>query len=252
MGYKALIADSNREHMRMFRNYIDQLEIIDDYELAFNGKDAVRIAAEYQPDLVLCSIILQDYDGFEVAYKLRHILPSSAIAMTTSVESEFATQSTFSNGADVLIIKPCDFRIFERCVRALMKNRMSCQGSVVRPESREKKIIMDITREIQHIGISAGIKGFKYARMAIYLYMQKDHNVSVMKDIYPVVAKKFNTNAACVERNIRHAVESAWTRGSISYIDEVFGLTVDADKGKPTNSAFIATLAERVKIRNMI
>ena len=251
-NYTVLIADDDREHMRTIKEYVLRMGIFKNYEIAFNGKDALRAASELKPDLLICSVILQDIDGFGVVYKTKQLFPNIAAVLSSSIENDFAIRSSFANGADMLLIKPCEYDIFDKNIRLLLENRSDFRGTIVRQDSPEKKLITDITREIQRIGVSAGIKGFKYVRHAIYLYMQSEAGLSVMNEIYPAVAEKFDTTPACVERNIRHALESAWTRGSLSYIEEVFGFTVDADKGKPTNSAFIATVAEQVKLKNMI
>ena len=115
----------------------------------------------------------------------------------------------------------------------------------------DRDIMRKITKEIQLIGLPASSMGFKYVRYAIKLVIEDDTMLeSVMTRLYPVVANKFNTNVACVERNIRHSIESAWNHGSMSYIDKVFGYSIDADKGKPTNRAFIATIADRIRLHS--
>lgn len=249
--YTAVIADCNKEHMRILAEHINRMGIFKECVFAEDGQTTLKLTSKLKPDLLICSMFLPDIDGLGIAYRVRQSLPNTAIIMSSSVDNDFVTHSSFTNGADMVLVQPCEYNVFSNSINSLLKNRSLLKGSVIKSESFKKRIFTDITREIQHIGISAGIKGFKYVRYAIYIYILSDKIPRVMKDIYPAVAKKFGTTISCVERDIRHALESAWIRGSISYIDEVFGFTVDADKGKPTNSAFIATVAERVKLKNM-
>ena len=249
--YTVLIAECNKEYLRILKSHINKMGIFKECIFAEDGQTTLKLAAKLKPDLVICSMFLPDLDGLGVTYRIRQALPNTCIIVSSSVDNDFVTHSSFANGADMLLVKPCEYEVFENSILRLFNNRKLYNGTIIRNESFKKRIITDITREIQHIGVSAGIKGFKYVRYAIYIYVLSDRIPRVMKDIYPAVAKKFGTTISCVERDIRHALESAWTRGSLSYIDEVFGFTVDADKGKPTNSAFIATIAERVKLKNM-
>ena len=236
--------------MRILKDYIEKMGIFERYELAYDGREAVKIALEMKPDLLITSIVLMYIDGIGVLYELKDKLKNTAFVVSSSINSDFAIKMAFDRGANIYFTKPIDFESFSSRITDLFEHGVDEEKKLLIDASAKNTLMADITKEIQKIGLSAGIKGFRYVRYAIYLMLQEEQNkASMMNYIYPTVAKKFNTTPACVERDIRHAIENAWIHGSMSYIDEVFGFTVDADKGKPTNSAFIATVAERIRLK---
>ncbi len=217
-------------------------------ELAFDGREAVQYVERMKPDLLITSVVLPGIDGIGAISEARRSCKDIAIVVSSAVQSGYVIDLAFKKGADMYITKPVEYDVFSERLRALLNDRPSYTGTVIRQDNGQKRIMAIITREIQRIGISAGIKGFRYVRYAIWLTLGEDRKKSMMGYIYPAVAQQFGTTWQCVERDIRHAIESAWIHGSISYIDEVFGFTVYADKGKPTNAAFIATVAEKIRL----
>lgn len=247
MGKKILLVENDKEYLQILEMYVMRMgDVFDEYAVAADGTEAIRKALEFRPDVVVTALILPNIDGIGVIGELSRTLKETVFVVSSSIKSNFAISMAEEKGAGLYFAKPTEFEVF----RDRLKERLSCdmtqKAVIVRNE--DMSVMAAITREIQRIGMSTGIKGFRYVRHAIYLMTETEGYKSMMKEIYPEVARKFGTTPACVERDIRHAIEGAWTHGSMKRIDEVFGFSVDADKGKPTNSAFIITIAERIRL----
>jgi len=247
MGKKILLVENDKEYLQILEMYIMQMkDIFDEYAIATDGAEAIRKAMDFCPDVVVTSLILPNIDGIGVIGELSKSLKKTVFVVSSSIKSDFAIKMAEEKGAGLYFAKPTEFEVFRDRLKELLCCNLPDRTVVVKNE--DVGVMAAITREIQRIGMSSGIKGFRYVRHAIYLMTQTEGYKSMMKEIYPEVARKFSTTPACVERDIRHAIEGAWTHGSMQRIDEVFGFSVDADKGKPTNSAFIITIAERIRL----
>ncbi len=251
MGKKILLAENDREYLQILEMYVKRMnDFFDEYIAVTDGREAIEKGLEFQPDIVVTSLVLPGIDGIGVIAELKPRLKNTVFVVSSSILSNYAIKMAEERGATLYFAKPTEFSVF----RDRLKERMSCEDaaadepSTTLVKNEDVAVMSAITREIQQIGLSPGIKGFRYVRHAIYLMAESEKCRSMMKEIYPAVAKKFETTTACVERDIRHAIEGAWTHGSMKRIDEVFGFSVDADKGKPTNSAFISTIAERIRL----
>jgi len=248
MDKKILLVESDRNYLQIMESYVSDMGIFAECRVATDGESAVRIAAEFQPDVVVTALVLAGIDGFGVISLLRKQFPGMAFVISTALKTDFAVRQASEMGVQLYFAKPTTYSVFRERISQLLENVEMKQNLVIQRE--DPGIMWLITREIQKIGFPANIKGFQYVRYAIYLMMEDDRHKSMMKEIYPAVAEKFGTTTSCVERDIRHGIENTWIHGSMSYIDEVFGFTVDADKGKPTNTAFIMTVAERIRLQS--
>lgn len=246
MGKRILLAENDREYLQILEMYVKRMnDFFDEYIAVTDGREAIEKGLEFQPDVVVTSLVLPGIDGIGVIAELKPHLKDAVFVVSSSILSNYAIKMAEERGATLYFAKPTEFSVF----RDRLQERMSCEdNSTTLVKNEDVAVMSAITREIQQIGLSPGIKGFRYVRHAIYLMAESEKCRSMMKEIYPAVAKKFDTTTACVERDIRHAIEGAWTHGSMTRIDEVFGFSVDADKGKPTNSAFISTIAERIRL----
>ena len=246
MGKKILLVESDRNYLQVLEQYVSEMDMFDGYRVATDGESAVQIAGEFQPDIVITALVLSGIDGFGVIGLLKKKFPDTVFVISTALKTDFAVRQASEMGVQLYFAKPTTFSVFRERLSQLAENVDVKRNLVIQRE--DPGIMWLITREIQKIGYPTNIKGFQYVRHAIYLMMEDDQHKSMMKEIYPAVAEKFGTTVSCVERNIRHGIENAWIHGSMKYIDEVFGFTVDADKGKPTNTAFIMTVAERIRL----
>lgn len=247
MGKRILLVENDREYLKVLTEYVEKMELFDEYQTAADGQTAVELALEFRPDVFLTSLILPGIDGFGAISLLAPKLPETLFVISTSLKTDFAVRQANELGVHLYFAKPTTFFVFRERLTQLLEDTGVRKKLMIQRE--DPGILLQITREIQKIGYPANVKGFQYVRHAIYLMMEDERHKSMMKEIYPAVAEKFGTTVTCVERDIRHGIENAWIHGSMSYIDEVFGFTVDADKGKPTNTAFIMTVAERVRLQ---
>ncbi|NME94819.1 sporulation transcription factor Spo0A [Clostridium cochlearium] len=169
-------------------------------------------------------------------------------------------------GADYYVVKPFDMEIFVKRIRQMFNNTISgesvrinnmpvLQSTSIEINKKEEPFDLEteITNVIHEIGVPAHIKGYMYLREAITMVVKDMELLSaVTKELYPSIAKKYNTTASRVERAIRHAIEVAWSRGQIDTINKIFGYTIHNDKGKPTNSEFIAMVADKLRLKNKV
>lgn len=236
----------------------DEMRVVD---MVSTGDEAIESIKYNKPDVVVLDICLPGTDGLGV---MEHIceLPEYAdtiFVVLTSVSSQRLIRCAFEMGATYYILKPCNpAQLVERIKqmyekkqesKASMTRELGCITDIREASSMDTTIESDVTDIIRDIGIPANIKGYQYIREGIIMAV---HDVNMLnyitKLLYPTIAKKYKTTSSSVERAIRHAIEVAWNRGQIDTINELFGYTVNAGKGKPTNSEFIALIADKLRI----
>ena len=219
-----------------------------------DGKQAFELVKEYKPDVLVLDVFTTGIDGLEVVELIRDNddLAGTRIIFFTSICSGRISRMAFSLGADYYIMKPCSEEILSR--RIVQVAGDECYGN---PDSNDKKdernenssLETDVTEIIRDIGIPAHIKGYQYIREGIMMSIYDMNMLNyITKLLYPSIAQKYKTTSSSVERAIRHAIEVAWGRGKMDVIEKMFGYTVSAGKGKPTNSEFIALIADKLRI----
>ena len=233
---------------------------------ADNGKDAIDMIKDTQPDVVLLDLVMPQMDGITVVENIKKktsMLKNPAFIILSAVGGEQMTEEAFQAGANYFLMKPFDKdilvnkirRIGKRPVRpvpgkvleAPLKAATPEEAAMNREEYMKDHLETDITKMLHELGIPAHIKGYQYLREAILIAVaDMDVINAVTKVLYPEIAKKNYTSSSRVERAIRHAIEVAWGRGSLEVIDELFGYTISTGKGKPTNSEFIALIADKI------
>ena len=233
---------------------------------ADNGKDAIDMIKDTQPDVVLLDLVMPQMDGITVVENIKKktsMLKNPAFIILSAVGGEQMTEEAFQAGANYFLMKPFDKdilvnkirRIGKRPVRpvpgkvleAPLKAATPEEAAMNREEYMKEHLETDITKMLHELGIPAHIKGYQYLRDAISMVVRdREMMEAVTKILYPEIAKKYNTTSSRVERAIRHAIEVAWGRGSLEVIDELFGYTISTGKGKPTNSEFIALIADKI------
>ena len=233
---------------------------------ADNGKDAIDMIKDTQPDVVLLDLVMPQMDGITVVENIKKktsMLKNPAFIILSAVGREQMTEEAFQAGANYFLMKPFDKdilvnkirRIGKRPVRpvpgkvleAPLKAATPEEAAMNREEYMKEHLETDITKMLHELGIPAHIKGYQYLRDAISMVVRdREMMEAVTKILYPEIAKKNYTSSSRVERAIRHAIEVAWGRGSLEVIDELFGYTISTGKGKPTNSEFIALIADKI------
>lgn len=253
------IADDNEKVVEVLEKMID-----DDKELqlvgkAHNGEEICSIIREKEPDVVLLDIIMPKVDGLSVMDRVIHdkeMKKQPSFIILTAVGQERITEDAFNLGADYYMLKPFDSgllldRIKHMRIMAQRRNKEVRKIHAYESTNHymERNLENDVTHIIHEIGVPAHIKGYQYLRDAIILSVNDQEMLnSITKILYPTIAKRHQTTPSRVERAIRHAIEVAWSRGKMDTIDELFGYTVSNGKGKPTNSEFIALIADKIRL----
>lgn len=257
--WSVAIADDNERMVEILKEIIHQDEELQLIGTAGNGEDVCRIIKEKEPDIVLIDIIMPKLDGLTVMEKIGQddrLHKKPAFVVVSAIGQERITEDAFLLGASYYIMKPFDHDMLLNRVQSLkgdQKRRKAELRKVTPYENkaayRERNLETDVTNMIHEIGVPAHIKGYQYLRDAIMMAVE-DMNMlnSITKILYPTIAKNHQTTPSRVERAIRHAIEVAWSRGKMDTIDELFGYTVSVGKGKPTNSEFIALIADKIRL----
>lgn len=222
---------------------------------AEDGEEAYRLIKEKQPDIVLLDLIMPKMDGLSVMEKVSKdtsLQKHPEFIVVSAIGPENITEDAFQLGANYYIMKPFERQMILNRIKNIKSVRSDSnkkKSPVYEKIEPERNLEEDVTGMIHEIGVPAHIKGYQYLRDAIIMVVDDiDMINSITKVLYPTIAKKHQTTPSRVERAIRHAIEVAWSRGKMDTIDELFGYTVHTEKGKPTNSEFIALIADKIRL----
>jgi two-component system response regulator (stage 0 sporulation protein A) len=246
---KVAIADDNREFAGIMQEYLLQQPDIDLVGVAYNGEEILTIIGEKKPDVVILDIIMPHLDGIGVLERINASNEKRPkIIMLTAFGQESITQRVVELGADYYILKPFNMDVLASRIRQLA-SVITSQRPVVAQAIKARPLDVEVTNIIREIGIPAHIKGYQYLRDAIMMIISEIELLgAVTKVLYPMIAEKYSTTPSRVERAIRHAIEVAWSRGNMDMINRIFGYTVKLEKGKPTNSEFMAMIADKLRM----
>ena len=252
------IADDNALMVQLLDQIVSSDEELRVVGKAGNGEELIDIIKEKKPDVVLMDIIMPKLDGLAVLDRVNHEpeMKKPAFIVISAVGQEKTTEDAFELGADYYILKPFDRdTVLKRIKRARVKRPgvpvkiKAAETNVNEKEYLERNLETDVTNIIHEVGVPAHIKGYQYLRDAIIMSVtDMEMPNSITKILYPTIAKQHQTTPSRVERAIRHAIEVAWSRGKMDTIEELFGYTVSGGKGKPTNSEFIALIADKIRL----
>ena len=249
-----LIADDNKEFCSILNDYLLNQKDIVVTGIAKDGREALELIQQKQPDLVVLDIIMPHLDGLGVLEKLNgmDLDKMPRVIVLSAVGQDKITQQAITLGADYYVVKPFDMDIFTKRIREMFSTQ-DVKREAAATSRGPIDLETEITSIIHEIGVPAHIKGYMYLREAITMVVNDMELLSaVTKELYPSIAKKYNTTASRVERAIRHAIEVAWGRGQVDAINKLFGYTVHNEKGKPTNSEFIAIIADKLRLKNKV
>nr|WP_069649491.1 sporulation transcription factor Spo0A [Caloranaerobacter ferrireducens] len=258
------IADDNKDFCNILHEFLLTQNDVEVVGVAKDGLEALELIENKLPDVLILDIIMPHLDGLGVLEKL-HTLELDKfpkIIVLSAVGQDKITQRAIALGADYYVVKPFNFDVFIKRIRQLTgsipaivekRKQVDLKPSFINPVNNGKSLEAKITNIIHEIGVPAHIKGYLYLRDAIGMVVENVELLSaVTKQLYPSIAKKYNTTPSRVERAIRHAIEVAWSRGKIDTINNLFGYTVHNEKGKPTNSEFIAMVADKLRLEEKI
>ncbi|MDA8222094.1 MAG: sporulation transcription factor Spo0A [Desulfitobacterium hafniense] len=280
---RVLLADDNREFVEVVKEYIERQEDMSLVGVAYHGNEALELISREEPHVVLLDIIMPHLDGLGVLEKLQNAPLRPKIIILTAFGQESMTQRAVSLGANYYILKPFDLDILGKRIRQLqddfsssvniasnsstVSNRNSVSNANLNSSSNSnsnsqistgilpptsKNLEVEVTRMIHQMGVPAHVKGYQYLRDAI-VNVVSDVSLlgAVTKELYPMIAVKYQTTPSRVERAIRHAIELAWDRGNVDFMNRFFGYTINVDRGKPTNSEFVAMVADKLRMSIM-
>lgn len=255
---RVAIADDNRCFVSIIEEFLNEQDDIQVVGVAHDGEEILDVIAQKEPDVVILDIIMPHLDGIGVLERL-NITPEikrPKIIMLSAIGKEITTQKVVELGADYYILKPFNMNVIVSRIRQVVNNTNdlpikanSTSSSGNNTVVRSNSIDVEVTNIIREIGIPAHIKGYQYLRDAIMMIVNEIELLgAVTKILYPMIAEKHITTPSRVERAIRHAIEVAWARSSSEDFDRVFGFPVKFEKGKPTNSEFIALIADKLRM----
>ncbi|AJD91403.1 chemotaxis protein CheY [Jeotgalibacillus malaysiensis] len=251
---KVCIIDDNRELVSTLEAFINNQPDMEVTGTAYNGQEFLDMMEETPVDVCLLDIIMPHIDGLNALEKMKELEleKNPHVIMLTAFGQEDVTSKALELGASYFILKPFDMDNLLQVIRQVMgKKDRPVMSSAKREKSKKPNLDASITSVIHEIGVPAHIKGYMYLREAISMvYHDIELLGSITKILYPDIAKKFNTTSSRVERAIRHAIEVAWNRGNVDAITNMFGYTVSAAKSKPTNSEFIAMVADKLRLEH--
>lgn len=260
-----LIADDNQEFSHTLSTYINLQEDMEVIGMAKDGNEAVEMIANTNPDVVLLDVIMPHLDGLGVLEKINGMKSDDKpiCIMLSAVGQDKITQKAILLGAEYYVVKPFDIELLIKRIREIKYFKPNqTSNNFIAKETKQQYI--DISREdskkeenlealvtniIHEVGVPAHIKGYQYLREAIMMVVNDIDVINqITKSLYPKIAFKFSTTPSRVERAIRHAIEVAWGRGQQEAVENIFGYTISAAKGKPTNSEFIAMIADKLRL----
>ena len=257
-----LIADDNQEFSRTLATYLGNEKDMEIIGVAKDGIEAVEKIKELSPDVAIIDIIMPHLDGLGVLEKVNELEKTPICIMLSAVGQDKITQKSIALGADYYVVKPFDIGLLIKRIREIKNFKPLPKNNFITARESNRKYIEIgndrkdednlealVTNMIHEVGVPAHIKGYQYLREAIMMVVNDIDVINqITKCLYPQIAQRFTTTPSRVERAIRHAIEVAWGRGEPAIMENIFGYTVSASKGKPTNSEFIAMIADKLRL----
>jgi len=258
---KVLIADDNREFCEILRDYFTSENDFELVDVCTNGIEVLDVIEKKEVEVLILDLIMPYMDGIGVLERINELDMDlrPKVIILTAFGQENITQKAVQLGASYYILKPFNLSVLGDRVRQMardtkVKTENKKQFTAVNVQQvSPKNLEIEVTKVIHEIGVPAHVKGYQYLRDAIMLVIEEINYLgAVTKELYPAIAQKYDTTPSRVERAIRHAIELAWDRGDIDRINKFFGYTINGEKGKPTNSEFIAIIADRLRLENKV
>lgn len=244
---RVVVADTGAETRRLLVQAMNNTQNLTVVAETGDGEELLSYCSQNRCDVVVMDLILTTIDGLEVLDRLRSLRVKPMVVVLSSFVVDRVAKLSVERGADYLILKPCKVDFVAKRIQ-----QMARLMPAARPLPATSGLKMAVTSVIHEIGIPSHIKGYQYLRDAIMLAVEDEEVIEcVTKRLYPKIAKDYTTTPYGVERAIRHAIEVAWERGDADTLRRFFGYTVSSTKGKPTNSEFIALIADKLKMQFM-
>ena len=249
---KVLMIDDNINLVDMVKEYFNQNGNIEISLTAHDGQEGIEVLEQNQGkyDVVLLDLIMPKKDGLYVLEEITKRKIDCNVIVETSYNSQDVIRQVSEYNVNYFILKPFELEDLENRIVDVVnsKNKTGKQINI-----RQNNLQVSITKILHELGIPSHIKGYQYIREGIGIIYEHPETIGgITKELYPELADKFDTTVSRVERAIRHAIEVSWNRGDWDLMEEIFGHSVDIDKAKPTNSEFIVTIADKLRLDNKI
>ena len=254
---KLLIADNNVDYCKRLEANFRQCYMFDVLSSVHDGYSALMCVSSEKPDILIMDIVMPKMDGIELLFKLKslNLAPGMTVFVNSSLHDDNIIDLTQNMGVVYFFAKPTTFCYMLNRVVDLI-NLSEAQRAELKTITLEHERDRQVTREelitnyMRLVGIPAHISGYRYLRTAIdYMVQEHGKRLGITTEIYPYVAKQFNSTVQRVERSIRHAIGVAWINGNMEIQHKLFGHTVNEQKGHPTNGEFMSMIADRVYMR---
>ena len=241
---KVLVVDNNRTFVNMIKEYFSDYENIKIWKVSHSENDALIKIQKYKNDydVILLNLLLLNEEGINILEEIKRLNINKKIIVISSYTLEDIDEDINLDNINYLLIKPFDFE--------LLKNKIinSCEedNSI---DILHNKLQISVTKILHELGVPSNIKGYKYMRVGILLiYNNPSFIDEITNRLYPNIAKTYKTSISSVERSIRHAIDVSWNRGNWDLMEDIFGHSIDIDKAKPTNSEYIVTIADKLRL----
>ena len=242
-AYRLIVIDNDEETVNQLRNYFSDHAVMNVVNTFNNGKDALEYITKYPSsfDGIIMDLIIPEIDGLNILEKMKENNINKKVLILSAFKDNIVLSDLHKYNVGYYMMKPFSLESLEIRLRDILLSEVS------KYEDNEPQ--RNITKLLHSLGVPSHIKGYLYIRESINIILKSgDMLGGITKEIYPEVAKKYNSSPSRVERAIRHAIEISWNRGDYDVMEEIFGHSVDYDKAKPTNSEFISTIADHLKM----
>ena len=242
---KVLMIDDNKELTEAVKEYFKSSDLIEISSVAYDGVDGIEKIENDIYDVIVLDLIMPNKDGIYVLEKMKEKNLDKKIIVATSYNAAEVIRQVSEYGVNYYILKPFDFVDLEHRILDLCNSKKGSKNI----DFHYNNLQISITKILHELGIPSHIKGYQYIRDGVGLVFENPDIIGgITKELYPELASKFDTTVSRVERAIRHAIEVSWNRGNWDLMEEIFGNSVDIDRAKPTNSEFIVTVADKLRL----
>lgn len=247
MKIKVLVVDDNKMLSSSIKKYFNGSNEIEVVSCIYDGGKAIEyIESNNDYDIILLDLVMPIHDGIYVLDYLKDNNISKSVIVMTSLSDEDTIRTISEYGVKYYALKPFSIEDLESKIKKVYNG---VKNNEMLLELHNKDIQIEVTKLLHTLGIPSHIKGYQYIRSAILMVYDNPGFIGgITKELYPDLSIKFNTTIQRVERAIRHAIEVSWLRGDIDLMEEIFGNSVDVDRAKPTNSEFIVTIADKLRL----
>ncbi len=247
MKTNILMIDDNKNLIDMVKEYFKNNENINIVFEAYDGEEGIEQLEKNSEniDLILLDLIMPNKDGFYVLNEMKKRGMNKKVIVATSYNAAEVIREVSEYGVSYYVLKPFDLNILEKRIHDITNKKEETEDI----DFYASNLQVSITKMLHELGIPSHIKGYGYIREAVCIIFENPEIIGgITKELYPALASKFNTTVSRVERAIRHAIEVSWNRGNLDFMEELFGYSVDIDKAKPTNSEFMVTIADKLRL----